>query len=95
MSPSVPTHTVLLLPSASHAVKGEAALTRAGVPCVLIPVPRTLSSQCGVCLRVSLADRERAAEVLAEAGLEVSGVHDLEMRRPRTEAVDEHATSEH
>jgi hypothetical protein len=87
VSPIVPTHRLFLVPSASHAMKGEAALTRAGVPCTLIPVPRTLSSECGVCLRVAFEDRERAGQTLAAAGLEISAIHDLDMTRPSKEAV--------
>jgi len=73
----VPTHTLFLVPSANHAVQGERVLQGAGVACRLIPVPRTLSSQCGVCLRVVRQDRRRAEEVLAAAGTEVEGVHDI------------------
>ena len=69
--------TIFLVPSASHATKGEAALLRVGVACALIPVPRTLSSQCGVCLRVDLDARAAAAEVLAAAGVRVDAIHDL------------------
>lgn len=72
------THTVFLVPSASHATKGEAALLRAGVACALIPVPRTLSSQCGVCLRVAREERTAATEVLAAAGVRVDAIHDLD-----------------
>lgn len=75
----MPTHTLFLVPSANHAVQGERALQRAAVACRLIPVPRTLSSQCGVCLRVARQDRRRAEEVLAAVDTEVEGVHDVHM----------------
>ena len=78
------THTIFLVPSASHATKGEAALLRAGVACALIPVPRTLSSQCGVCLRVDLGARGAAAAVLAAAGVRIDAIHDLAAQRPRS-----------
>jgi len=88
MTPRAPSHSVFLVPSASHATKGEAALIRAGVACRLIPVPRTLSSQCGVCLRVPLGDRSRAEQVLERAGVQVSGIHDLATRLQRKETDD-------
>ena len=94
MKPGAPSHCVLLVPSPSYAIKGEAALARAGVPCALIPVPRTLSSQCGVCLRVLLGDRERAAQALEAAAVPVSAVHDLNSRLPGKEAADGHWGSE-
>lgn len=83
------TYTVFIVPSISHAMKGEKALTRAGVPNKLIPVPRTLSSQCGVCLRVAPADRGRAEEALATAGVEISAAHEVDQRPRIKETPDE------
>ena len=84
MSVSGATHSIFLVPSASHATKGESFLIRAGIPCALIPVPRTLSSQCGVCLRVRLADRGRAEKALESAMVQVSAIHDLTMKTLQT-----------
>ena len=94
MSPSAPTHSLFLVPSASHAIKGEGALIRAGVSCSLIPVPRAISSQCGVCLRVSLGDRERAEKVLAATGVQVSAIHDLKMLLPGEETAGERSEAD-
>ncbi len=79
MSAASPTHTLFLVPSANHAVQGERALLRAGLGCRLIPVPRDLSSQCGVCLRVRFADRGRTEEALTAAGTVVEAIHDVLM----------------
>jgi len=76
MSRSAPSYRLYLVPSASHAIKGESVLIRAGIPCALIPVPRTISSQCGVCLRVELDLGDRAGEALAGADVQISGTHD-------------------
>lgn len=70
-------HRLYLMPSASHAVRGETVLLQVGIPCALIPVPRSISSQCGVCLRVDIALGDRAGEALATAGVQVVGTHDL------------------
>ena len=75
---------IFVLASASQALKGEAALRAAGVQCALIPVPRTLSAQCGVCLRVAFADRHRAEELLAGSGIRVSAVHEIDDRPGKT-----------
>jgi hypothetical protein len=72
-----PAYAVFLTRSVSHAMKGEAALTGAGIGNKLIPVPRALSSQCGVCLRIGVADRAQAEQALRAAGLEISAIHDL------------------
>ncbi len=68
-------HAVLLLSGTSHALRAEKVLQRTGIPCKLIPVPRHLSSDCGVCLRVARIDGEAACEALAAAGVEVTAIH--------------------
>jgi hypothetical protein len=71
-----PTHVLFVVPSA-QAIRGEAALRAGGIPCALIPVPRSLTSQCGVCLRVALEERVPAGEALAVLGIEVSAMYDF------------------
>lgn len=70
-------YAVILVPSISHALRAEKALMAAGIPCRLIPVPRHLSSDCGVCLRVSLGDAESAQAVLEGIRAEIEGIHPL------------------
>ncbi|MDD3828989.1 MAG: DUF3343 domain-containing protein [Anaerolineae bacterium] len=42
--------------------------------CKLIPVPRHISSDCGVCVRVGHQDMEAARRVVEGAGMELMGV---------------------
>jgi hypothetical protein len=46
-------YVVFLFPSVSYALKAEKILKAAGVAHKLIPVPRHISSDCGVCLRIT------------------------------------------
>jgi hypothetical protein len=69
---------LLVLASASQGIKAEAALRAAGVTCALIPLPRSLSSQCGVCLRVPGAERTQAEAVLARTGTVISATHETD-----------------
>jgi len=69
--------TVILVYSTSHAIRAERVLERGGIDCKLIPVPRHLSSDCGVCVRVWRGDREAARQALDEVGVEIEGVHDI------------------
>lgn len=78
---------LFVLASASQGIKGDAALRAAGIECALIPVPRTLTSQCGVCLRVAAADRAVAETVLAESGMAVAAVHEVEGPKTRLDSV--------
>ena len=70
-------HTVVLVYSTSHALRAEKVLAEVGIDCKLIPVPRQLSSDCGVCVRVRTADRKATQEALNEVGLEIEGIYDI------------------
>ena len=70
-------YAVLLVYSINHAIRGERLLSNADIPCKLIPIPRHLASDCGGCIRVARADRERARQILVANALQVSGVYDI------------------
>jgi hypothetical protein len=55
---------VILFPSVHHVLRAEKLLKEAGLPCKLIPIPRNLSSDCGVCLRFDAPSRPRIEEIL-------------------------------
>lgn len=56
---------VVLFQSVSQAIRAEKLLGAAGIPCKLIPVPRHLSSDCGVCLRFAPACRSQIEAALS------------------------------
>lgn len=70
-------YAVILVSSASHALKAEDHLKKGGISCKLTPVPRHLSSDCGICLRVLRFDKDEALRILERADLEISGTHDI------------------
>ena len=55
---------VVLFQSVHHALRAEKLLRTADIPCKLIPVPRHLGSDCGVCLRIDPSLRSRIVTVL-------------------------------
>jgi len=57
-------YNVILFNSVSHAMLAEKLLKNSGIPNKLIPVPRHISSDCGVCLRILDSDKENATGVL-------------------------------
>jgi hypothetical protein len=63
MSPG--SYGVLLFESVSAALAAEKVLKDRGIPNKLIPVPKHISSDCGVCLRLVADDLDRAGESLA------------------------------
>jgi hypothetical protein len=70
-------YAVILVFGTSHAIRAEHLLQRAGVTCKMIPVPRHLSSNCGVCVRIGRTDVEAAKQTLAEGRLEIEGIHEI------------------
>ncbi len=60
-------YMAILVPSTSHALRAERVLHMAGIACKLIPVPRSLSSDCGVCLRINREDKVAARQAMEKA----------------------------
>lgn len=65
---------VLLVYSVSHALRIEKILKDRRIRCKLVPVPRNLSSDCGICLRFKEADEGTVENTLMEAGIETKGI---------------------
>jgi hypothetical protein len=61
---------VILTHSTGHSLRAEKVLSEAGVETKMIPVPRHLSSDCGVALRIRRRDRESALKILTEKGVQ-------------------------
>jgi hypothetical protein len=53
-------------------------LHRAGISAKLIPVPRHLSSDCGVCLRIDREEADAARVALEAARLQIEGIYDID-----------------
>ncbi|MFC1975880.1 DUF3343 domain-containing protein [Chloroflexota bacterium] len=70
-------YTVILVYATSHALRTEKVLQGVGVKSRLIPVPRHLSSDCGVCVRIQQGDKETARQTLEAAQVETEGIHDI------------------
>jgi hypothetical protein len=57
-------YVIFLFPSVSYALKAEKILKSGGIAHKLIPVPRHISSDCGVCLRVTEDQQDTVAGAL-------------------------------
>jgi hypothetical protein len=68
-------YAVIIVYSTSHALRIEKLLQEGGIPCKLIPVPRQISSDCGVCIRILQSDTDLAREAVAASGVEIEGFH--------------------
>jgi len=70
-------YAVIVVHATSHALRAEKLLKNAGIACRLIPVPRHISSDCGVCLRLKHQDSENAVSTLKNAAIEIDTIHTL------------------
>jgi hypothetical protein len=67
-------YAVILLRSTNHAVRAEKLLRDKGIPCKLIPVPRHISSECGVCVRILAPDADAARCVVSAAHVDIESI---------------------
>lgn len=68
---------VILFHTSNHAIRAEKVLKAAGHNCRLVPVPRHLSSDCGVCLQIPLEDQDTCRAEAEAARVEVAAIHPL------------------
>jgi len=68
---------VILFYTTSSVMKAEKLLLRGNYEVKLIPVPRELSSDCGIALRFNWDDKDRVVALLESEKIEVDGVYHL------------------
>ena len=70
-------YAVILVYSTSHAIRIEKLLDDRGLANKLIPVPRQISSDCGVCVRVLRDDVPAAQAAIDTAQIDIQGIHEI------------------
>ena len=70
-------YSVILVYSTSHAIRIEKLLKERKVDSKLIPVPRQVSSDCGVCVRIARTQIETARAVILAAKIEIQNLIDF------------------
>jgi len=70
-------YAVILVDSTSQALRIEKLLISESLTCKLIPVPRHLSSDCGVCLRFMAADLEYVQALLKNNHIQFRSIEKL------------------
>lgn len=66
---------VILFASTHFAIRAEKLAKGKKFVVKLIPVPRHLSSDCGVCLRFSWEQKKEIEEILNLAGVRMESIH--------------------
>ena len=67
-------YAVVIVYSTSHALRIEKLLLRQKIKCKMIPVPRQISSDCGVCVRILHSDSERVSQIIQEVDVEIQRI---------------------
>ena len=73
-----PAYNVVLFQSTNAALRGEDLAEQASIPVKLIPVPRQLSSDCGVCLRFFRKDLRRMEAILTEGNAPYEAIEPID-----------------
>lgn len=59
-------YKIMLFETVSLAMKAEKILKAEGIPFKLIPIPKEISPDCGICLRFTTDMEEKIAAVLSD-----------------------------
>ncbi|OQY27477.1 MAG: hypothetical protein B6244_10515 [Candidatus Cloacimonetes bacterium 4572_55] len=70
-------YSVILFDSTSYALQAEKKLLQARIVFKLIPTPRKISSDCGICARVRRADVQCVQKVLENAQVQTAGCYEI------------------
>ena len=74
--------TALILFSSVHfALKAERALKKRKLEAEMVPVPRSLSADCGICAQVDVEDLDRVIGILKKAKINHDDVYRVENKR--------------
>ncbi|MDI6786175.1 MAG: DUF3343 domain-containing protein [bacterium] len=69
---------VITFYSTHHVLQSEKALKEKFFNINLIPVPRKISSNCGISLEIECTDKDEILKVLKDNNIEIESVHELE-----------------
>ncbi len=63
-----------------QALKAEKVLLENGFAITMVPVPREISSDCGVALKFKCGEEEKVKEVLKSSMVKIEAFHHLERK---------------
>lgn len=72
---------VITFPTTSHVLRAERLLKSNGIHVEIIPVPRAISSDCAVSIKLNCTQKDEAIRLLQTNGVAYEGVHVLEPPR--------------
>ena len=70
-------YSVVIFYSTSAAIRAESLTQKANLKIKLIPIPRHLSSDCGVCLRFNNEDKPKLEKILQDGKVEYENIYKI------------------
>lgn len=70
-------YSVVIFYSTSAAIRAESLTQKANLKIKLIPIPRHLSSDCGVCLRFNNEDKPKIEKILQDGKVEYENIYKI------------------
>ena len=70
-------YSVVIFYSTSAAIRAESLTKKANLKIKLIPIPRHLSSDCGVCLRFNNEDKPKIEKILQDGKVEYENIYKI------------------
>jgi len=58
----------MIFKSMTHVLTAERAARKGGITCRMVPIPRNISTDCGMCISVKVEDGESFLSVAKEKG---------------------------
>ena len=65
---------LMLFPTTHDVIKAERVCLKLGITVQVVPVPRSVSSECGMALEVTARNRNKVSAAITEAGVSVTQV---------------------
>jgi len=70
-------YRVVIFYSTSAAIRTESLAKKQGLAIKLIPVPRHLSSDCGICLQFNNEDKPKIEKILQDGKVEYENIYKI------------------
>ena len=70
-----PESCVITFPAVYYALKTEKHLNKSGFKVKLIPVPRQISSNCGIALEFNSRDKEKISKIIRDSHFSIENIY--------------------
>ncbi len=77
-------HLYMIFKSMTHVLSAERTARKSGIFCRMVPIPREISTDCGMCISVKTADGPAFLDVVKKKGLEPEKVEEHQGSGPKS-----------